>query len=60
MKKPNIILFNPDQWRGDVLGHAGNPAAQTPRLDALVENDAVSFTARFAKIRCACHRAVVF
>ena len=21
------VIFNPDQWRGDVLGHAGNPAA---------------------------------
>ena len=28
-KKPNIIIINPDQWRGDVLGHLGNPAAVT-------------------------------
>ncbi|MFP4026813.1 MAG: sulfatase-like hydrolase/transferase [Candidatus Brocadiia bacterium] len=41
--KPHIIIFNPDQWRGDVLGHAGNPAAVTPNLDRLVENDGVSF-----------------
>lgn len=41
--QPHIIIFNPDQWRGDVMGHLGNPAAQTPNLDALVENDAVSF-----------------
>ncbi len=37
MKKPHIIIFNPDQWRGDVLGRLGNPAALTPNLDALVE-----------------------
>ncbi len=36
-QRPNIIIFNPDQWRGDVLGHMGNPAALTPVLDALVE-----------------------
>ncbi|MFW5893747.1 MAG: sulfatase-like hydrolase/transferase [Verrucomicrobiota bacterium] len=42
-KKPHIIIFNPDQWRGDVLGHMGNPAAVTPNLDRLVETDGVSF-----------------
>jgi len=31
-KKPHIIIFNVDQWRGDVLGHMGNPAAETPNL----------------------------
>ena len=41
--RPNIIIFNVDQWRGDVLGHMGNPAAITPVLDRLVETDAVSF-----------------
>ncbi len=42
-KKPHIIIFNPDQWRGDVMGHLGNPAAVTPNLDRLVEEEAVSF-----------------
>lgn len=42
-KRPHIIIFNPDQWRGDVLGHVGNPAAVTPNLDRLVKTDAVSF-----------------
>lgn len=41
--KPNIVIFNPDQWRGDVMGHMGNPAAVTPNLDRLVSTDAVSF-----------------
>jgi arylsulfatase A-like enzyme len=43
VKKPNIIIFNPDQWRGDVMGHLGNAAAVTPNLDKLVEEEAVSF-----------------
>ena len=42
-KHPHILIFNPDQWRGDVMGHLGNPAAVTPNLDRLVESDAVSF-----------------
>ncbi|MFW9866414.1 MAG: sulfatase-like hydrolase/transferase [Candidatus Thorarchaeota archaeon] len=48
-KKPNIIIFNVDQWRGDVLGHVGNPAAVTPNLDNLVEKDAVSFSNAFCQ-----------
>ena len=43
MKRPNILLFNPDEWRGDVLGHLGNEAAYTPVIDALVGTEAVSF-----------------
>lgn len=48
-RKPNIIIFNPDQWRGDVLGHRGNPAAVTPVLDRMVEEDAVSFSYAFCQ-----------
>ena len=33
--KPNIVLIFPDQHRGDVMGCAGNPVAQTPNLDRL-------------------------
>jgi len=33
--KPNIILIFPDQHRGDVMGCAGDPVAQTPNLDRL-------------------------
>ena len=43
MKKPHIIIFNPDQWRGDVMGHLGDEAAVTPHLDEIVASDAVSF-----------------
>ena len=48
-KRPNIIIFNPDQWRGDVLGHMGNPAAVTPNLDKLAREDAVSFRNAFVQ-----------
>ncbi|MBD2847666.1 sulfatase-like hydrolase/transferase [Paenibacillus sp. IB182496] len=41
--KPHLILFNPDQWRGDVLGHMGDPAAATPHLDRLLGEGGVSF-----------------
>jgi arylsulfatase A-like enzyme len=47
--RPNIIIINVDQWRGDVLGHMGNPAAQTPNLDQIVKNDAVSFRNAFCQ-----------
>jgi len=33
--RPNIVLVFSDQHRADVMGCAGNPAAQTPNLDAL-------------------------
>ena len=29
-KQPHIIIFNPDQWRGDAMCHLGNRAAFTP------------------------------
>jgi len=48
-KLPHIIIFNPDQWRGDVMGHLGNPAAVTPSLDRLVETEAVSFERAFCQ-----------
>ena len=48
-KQPHIIIFNPDQWRGDVMGHHGNPAAVTPNLDRIIESDAVSFNRAFCQ-----------
>lgn len=44
-----MVLFNPDQWRGDVLGHMGNPAAITPGLDGMVRTEAVSFRNAFCQ-----------
>lgn len=46
---PHILVFNPDQWRGDVLGHVGNPAAVTPVLDAFAASEAVSFRNAFCQ-----------
>ena len=40
-KRPHIVIFNPDQFRGDVLGHMGNPAAVTPNLAQVVYQDGV-------------------
>jgi len=48
-KQPNIVLFVPDSYRGDVLGHQGNAGAVTPRLDALATSDAVSYGNAFAQ-----------
>lgn len=47
--RPNIVIVNADQWRGDVLGHLGNPAASTPVLDAWTAADAVSFRNAFCQ-----------
>lgn len=46
---PHIVMFNPDQWRGDVLGHMGNAAALTPTLDTWAASDAVSFRNAFCQ-----------
>ncbi len=48
-REPHIVIFNPDQWRGDVLGHVGNPAAVTPNLDRIAEEDGVSFRWAFTQ-----------
>jgi len=42
-RRPNIIIFNPDEMRADAMSHMGNPAAVTPNLDAFASEDAVSF-----------------
>lgn len=34
-RPPNIILFLPDQMRGDCFGAAGHPVVQTPNIDEL-------------------------
>jgi arylsulfatase A-like enzyme len=47
--RPHIVIFNPDQFRGDVLGHMGNPAAATPVLDDLAATEAVSFSRAFCQ-----------
>ncbi len=49
MKQSNILIFNPDQWRGDVAGYLGNPAAVTPALDRIVREDGVAFAQAFCQ-----------
>ena len=48
-RKPNIIIFNPDQWRGDSLGHLGLPAAITSNLDKIITENAVFFSNVFCR-----------
>lgn len=48
-KRPNIIIFNPDEMRADALGHLGNPAAHTPFLDGFAKSQAVSFANAFCQ-----------
>lgn len=49
MKKPHVIIINPDQMRADALHHLGNDAAVTPHLDEMVKTDAVSFESAFCQ-----------
>jgi arylsulfatase A-like enzyme len=48
-KRPHILIFNPDQFRADALGHLGYPAAATPHLDRLARTDGVSFSHAFCQ-----------
>ncbi len=48
-KRPNILIFNPDQMRADTLGHFGNPAGVTPNLDAFAVSEGVSFRNAFCQ-----------
>jgi arylsulfatase A-like enzyme len=49
MKRPNIVIFNPDHYRGEALAHAGNPCVRTPNLDRMAAEDGVSFTNTFCQ-----------
>ncbi|MFX0099834.1 MAG: sulfatase-like hydrolase/transferase [Candidatus Hodarchaeota archaeon] len=48
-KLPHIIIFNPDSWRGDVMGHLGTQGAVTPNLDRMVEEDGISLKYSFCQ-----------
>ncbi len=47
--RPNIVIFNPDSYRGDVVGHLGNRGAVTPNLDSIINYGGVSFSNAFAQ-----------
>lgn len=48
-KQPHIVIFNPDQFRADALGHLGNPASVTPNFDQICRKDGVSFANAFCQ-----------
>ncbi|MCL2645478.1 MAG: sulfatase-like hydrolase/transferase [Phycisphaerales bacterium] len=48
-RKPHIVIFNPDQFRADCLGHMGCAAAKTPVMDRLAREEAVSFRWAFCQ-----------
>ena len=48
-RRPHIVIFNPDQFRADALGHLGNPAAVTPNLDRFAATEGVSFSRAFCQ-----------
>jgi arylsulfatase A-like enzyme len=49
VKRPHIIIFNPDQFRADCLGHLGNQGIHTPNLDNLCKTEGVSFRNAFCQ-----------
>tara|TARA_B100001013_G_C24470117_1_gene387083 strand:+ start:176 stop:331 length:156 start_codon:yes stop_codon:yes gene_type:complete len=48
-RKPIIIIFNTNQWRGVSLGHLGLPAAITANLDKIITEDVVFFSNVFCR-----------
>ena len=58
-KKPNIVIFMADQWRGDYAGVAGHHFIKTPNYDRMA-NDGMIFSQAFtvnpicAPTRCSC------
>ncbi len=54
-KRPNIIIFNPDEMRWDTMGHMGiNPAAHTPFIDRFAKEEAVSFSNAYCQNPVCC------
>ncbi|WP_162180006.1 sulfatase [Bryobacter aggregatus] len=52
-KRPNIIWYLPDQWRGQALGFMGDPNAKTPHLDQLAK-DGLHFPTTLANSPVCC------
>ena len=49
IRRPHMIIFNPDEMRADSMGHLGNPAAATPFLDSFAQREAVSFSRAYCQ-----------
>lgn len=52
-RRPNIIWFMPDQWRGQALGSMGDENARTPHLDQLAK-DGLQFRNTIANTPVCC------
>jgi arylsulfatase A-like enzyme len=52
-RRPNIIWYMPDQWRGQALGSMGDPNAVTPNLDRMAKNG-LQFTNTIANSPVCC------
>lgn len=58
-QRPNIILINVDQWRGDCLSIGGHPVVETPYLDQLATEGARFTRAYSATPTCIPARAAL-
>ena len=47
--RPNLLIFNPDQFRADALHHLGSEESITPNLDRTACTDGVSFRNAFCQ-----------
>lgn len=52
-KRPNILIFYPDQMRADAMGCAGNRVVKTPNIDRLA-NEGVQFTEAYTSYPICC------
>lgn len=59
-KQPHIIIFNPDEMRGDALAHLGNPASITPNLDAFAAMRRCPLGRHTARTPSACPAGAAF
>jgi len=48
LDRMNVVLFMPDQWRGEALGCVGNAVVRTPNTDALAA-EGVAFSNTFTQ-----------
>jgi arylsulfatase A-like enzyme len=58
--RPNIVLINVDQWRGDCLSVSGHPVVQTPYLDRMALGGARFNRAYSATPTCIPARAALY
>ena len=59
-RRPNIVLFMPDQLRADAVGAFGNPVARTPNMDALAGRGTVFAQAYAQHSVCSPSRVSIF